>query len=703
MKALIVHARGKGYSRRQIYPFLIYRERLATELGFQFSELPVNSFSEIPKGFSEGYDIVFIQCKLKRAYPDQLEDILKAIHCKKVILDSNDSASDISAPALRNCDAYLKNQILKERAAYRIGYAYKRIHAQMIERLSHPDAPGKDHVDLTDNELSRMRLGWTIGISPDLHPILRKSDRALVRGRRSIEVSFRGAVTNPDFPDRGGWYEDHRNAALRSIQKLAPRFSVIASEGTLDRSAYRDELRRTKICVSPWGHGEVCYRDYEAILAGALLIKPPMDHLEAAPNIYVPGVTYVPVKLDWSDLEEVCAYYLSHEKERRAIAEAALAAYRIWFDDGAFIETMRGLLTRLGFSVDPASQMLSSYESALPLPNRVIRIRNAYTGTFPMVYHQTGKSGQGRSSKVKKLAASVLAGPRQNLGCPEDLVIVTWNDYGGDSILERSCAYLGIPVKAYGIGPGKKWTTNYECKLRLMHEACKNETAKYIMGVDSRDLLILADPKLILDEFRDMEAPLIFGATVRSSRFYARAPDLFRFFRTMPGSRNEVFTDLNAGQWIAEREYAEKFFAACLGYPPRPEKPSSDQMVVAHTFCHGVGWKDREFLDRRCRIFQIQTNDVPLSFFYAPKARSSFMLISPIMRWWQGSFLFALWIKAYTHVRYQWIRPVRSIVREAYIRVGWTCAVIGGIVLRAIWPGAYRALRVRMNESNSRF
>lgn len=48
--------------------------------------------------------------------------------------------------------------------------------------------------------------------------------------------------------------------------------------------------------VSPYGWGEICYRDFEAALGGALLIKPDMSHIKTWPNIYSNNMYY---SLDW--------------------------------------------------------------------------------------------------------------------------------------------------------------------------------------------------------------------------------------------------------------------------------------------------------------------------------------------------------------------------------------------------------------------
>jgi hypothetical protein len=92
---------------------------------------------------------------------------------------------------------------------------------------------------------------------------------------------------------------------------------------------YMDEMQRSKICFSPFGFGEVCWRDYEAVVAGALLVKPNMYHVVTDPNIFVENKSYVSVKWDLSDLGEKVDYYLRHPEER---AEITKYAYRLLRD-----------------------------------------------------------------------------------------------------------------------------------------------------------------------------------------------------------------------------------------------------------------------------------------------------------------------------------------------------------------------------------
>ena len=64
-------------------------------------------------------------------------------------------------------------------------------------------------------------------------------------------------------------------------------------------------LRRTRCAVSPWGFGPICWRDYEAMLCGSIVVKPDTSFVETWPEVFIPGKTYIPCRIDFADLPAI--------------------------------------------------------------------------------------------------------------------------------------------------------------------------------------------------------------------------------------------------------------------------------------------------------------------------------------------------------------------------------------------------------------
>ena len=55
----------------------------------------------------------------------------------------------------------------------------------------------------------------------------------------------------------------------------------------------------------------------------SIMIKPDMSKVHTYPNIYMPYETYIPCKLDWSDLNDQIQYVLDNYNECKDITENA--------------------------------------------------------------------------------------------------------------------------------------------------------------------------------------------------------------------------------------------------------------------------------------------------------------------------------------------------------------------------------------------
>jgi Glycosyl transferases group 1 len=143
------------------------------------------------------------------------------------------------------------------------------------------------------------------------------------------------------------WTHGLRNGALERMEAMSGRYKVLAPRDRVSQAQYYEEMLRSRICVSPFGFGEICWRDFEAILCGCLLVKPDMGHVRTQPDLFVPGVTYVPVRWDYADLEAVCAAYLEDDVLRARVAAQARDALLACLEPQWFVECFGELLSRL--------------------------------------------------------------------------------------------------------------------------------------------------------------------------------------------------------------------------------------------------------------------------------------------------------------------------------------------------------------------
>lgn len=172
------------------------------------------------------------------------------------------------------------------------------------------DGPG---APLSIEDLDKLRLAWNIGIGS--YPLSRRRDRLVRRTMEYISPKLGGVfMTRPRPP---------RSAAVKRQNVVSARFAwenrnditgkhrqtfhnTLRDDdrflhGVVSPKKYRQELASVRAVFSPFGYGEICFRDFEATHAGAVLIKPDMSHLQTWPNIFEPNVTYQPVHWDGSD------------------------------------------------------------------------------------------------------------------------------------------------------------------------------------------------------------------------------------------------------------------------------------------------------------------------------------------------------------------------------------------------------------------
>ena len=251
--------------------------------------------------------------------------------CSKItgdyfLFDGCDSTSLIgSYEVFEKSDAkfLFKNQRLKNREDY--------LKPTVLNKWFFRDGSDLDKgYDIPEETWSRIKLsGWNLGyfqgdqFRPDVakeYPVCEEKTVDLCAIYQAFHKENTEHLIRNDI-----YYTNHRSGAWESIGD-DPGYSFVKDK--LPFQEYMNALYRSRLALSPFGMGEVCYRDFEILGLGVAMIKPSMELVDTSPNCYVEDETYIPVNLDWSNLNEVVKKTLDNPKKIQYIIESSRQKYK---------------------------------------------------------------------------------------------------------------------------------------------------------------------------------------------------------------------------------------------------------------------------------------------------------------------------------------------------------------------------------------
>jgi hypothetical protein len=284
---------------QQFYPFYHYK-RLFRRAGMQFRAVSYSLLAdakEIPD--ADAYFVQYPALLPEPALPRFLSRIRHA-HATAPI-----AFFDWFAPTdIRFADdvepfvtAYTKKALLRDRNAYlEPTKGHSTLEDHYADRLGVP-ASLPPEWPVNGRIIDRLTTAPAFWADAWYMRTLERLDRPPIDGIRDIDLHIRMATSGSP------WYAAMRQEALAAATAMAGRVRLSPPDLT-DHSSYMRELRQSRLCFSPFGYGEICWRDYEAIMSGAVLVKPHMSHIECVPDIYRPGETYISVRWDMTDLQQ---------------------------------------------------------------------------------------------------------------------------------------------------------------------------------------------------------------------------------------------------------------------------------------------------------------------------------------------------------------------------------------------------------------
>jgi len=362
MKSLLVgNANQKidKISAAQLDPFFRNRQLLRRKLGLSFTHIQAVSISEIVKACQNvgpEIDSIFIRPDWKDD-PQKVVEAIQAIRAdnpnrKIFFIDPWDQVSSRFFGVLPYVDRLLKYQRLKDVHQYKRPLIGGTVITDYLVRNAGYDI-GDWHVGSAVPEGYEYRIdtGWNVVTLKRFEKMLFKPlTWKLANGQWRRKPKDIDIFCHLSYSDEDDWYTLYRKSSVEMVKRLGTKYRLAVSgespaNRTVSSKQYHDEIERSRIVFSPFGWGETTWRDYEAVCYNCMLIKPEMEHIDTAPNIYFPNETYVPVKWDFSDLEEKCDYYLSNPDEAARIVTNARRVLERYFTEGGFVETIASLFS----------------------------------------------------------------------------------------------------------------------------------------------------------------------------------------------------------------------------------------------------------------------------------------------------------------------------------------------------------------------
>tara|TARA_Y100001968_G_scaffold321938_1_gene357180 strand:- start:1147 stop:2208 length:1062 start_codon:yes stop_codon:yes gene_type:complete len=246
---------------------------------------------------------------------------------KKVIyFDDSAALSKINWFIVNKVDSYWKRGLLKDRSLYEKVLYGGRLYSDFYNKRYFISDKIETNSELDDSnkyDWNKVEIAWNIGL-----------------GMYMLSDNFLNVNFNKYLKKGSGYYSSILNSSLNRfigrvyynniVKELRVPLRKLEGNGLMGRitsygysksvgyqrlilenilrerniatdriSPYRyfREMKKSRSVISPFGWGEICFRDFESILLGKVLIKPNCDHLTTWPNIYQEGM-YIPI--DWS-------------------------------------------------------------------------------------------------------------------------------------------------------------------------------------------------------------------------------------------------------------------------------------------------------------------------------------------------------------------------------------------------------------------
>jgi hypothetical protein len=358
-----IHEILHPYDRRLFhYPIEVFKEELS-DIG-----LTVKCYSNpLAPGVQDCDILIFHDDNYRDLLPIKTKDRAAAVDFlqgyfekfpRVIWFDDNDSTGWLRNYVFPLVHVYAKPQLLKDLKYYKETHTTGTIHRDYVVEHHQVEEDCVSKGPISDAEIRKLKMGWNLALK-NWNPFITHFP-LVMKLANHYSKGYHIRYTSPDLVHRGKiipyrvshwkghptvtWWRERTREKLVEVMRQNPSYRL-ASEGRVHKWAYTAEMRSAPVTVSPFGIGEICFRDFESFSHGSLLFKPTMEHMQTWPDLYVDGETYISHKWDFSDFEDKISSILSCPQRFEDVAREGQKRFRKALADGAsFAEHFKAMV-----------------------------------------------------------------------------------------------------------------------------------------------------------------------------------------------------------------------------------------------------------------------------------------------------------------------------------------------------------------------
>ncbi|MFW9898242.1 MAG: hypothetical protein ACFFDO_03160 [Candidatus Thorarchaeota archaeon] len=348
------------YQRYQIFPFpsligswfpVWYNRKLLKNMGIQIRFLNFFNFkykklrkivgldNRIIGNIGKNYDSVRVTTQ--KAIIPILKKLRKKIEYL-IYFDNGDGTGHTQFEVLPYVDRYLKKQILKDRSLYLQFLYKKRLFTDFYKKKYNlkPEGTTTKLHPINSKYEHKVGLSWNFAYrdyrpSNEINKIFYGFYR-IPYLKYSTPSKNRKLLFSANYSIKtGSNLIDFQRKELFKFLKRNYKMNQNISIGRIPKKIYLKTQKNSKAIFSPYGWGELCYRDFEVFISGAALLKPDMDHLETWPNLYKKYKTYIPISWEIEEWDTQIPKILTDEDLLLDVAKNGQNLYKsLWTEQG---------------------------------------------------------------------------------------------------------------------------------------------------------------------------------------------------------------------------------------------------------------------------------------------------------------------------------------------------------------------------------